>query len=103
MISFDYKPQGVCARNIHLDLSDDGNKVMGVEFTGGCDGNLKAISKLVEGEREKLLRLPDTLHQRGAPADRVIEVLAGNTCGMKKTSCADQLTRAIEAARAEIA
>lgn len=32
MISFDYKPQGVCARNIHLDLSDDGNKVMGVEF-----------------------------------------------------------------------
>ena len=98
MISFDYKPQGVCARNIHLDLSDDGNKVIGVEFTdgdrisnvkftGGCDGNLKAISKLVEG----------------APADRVIEVLAGNTCGMKKTSCADQLTRAIEAARAEIA
>ena len=73
MISFDYKPQGVCARNIHLDLSDDGNKVMGVEFTGGCDGNL------------------------------VIEVLAGNTCGMKKTSCADQLTRAIEAARTEIA
>lgn len=42
MISFDYKPQGVCARNIHLDLSDDGNKVMGVEFTGGCD----AISRL---------------------------------------------------------
>ena len=75
MISFDYKPQGVCSRNIHLDLSDDGNKVVGVEFTGGCDGNLKAISKLVEG----------------------------NTCGMKKTSCADQLTRAIEAARAEIA
>jgi len=99
MISFDYKPQGVCARNIHLNLSDDGSKVLGVEFTGGgagvlgfgfpggCDGNLKAISKLVEG----------------APADRVIEVLAGNTCGMKKTSCADQLTRAIEAARAEIA
>ena len=64
MISFDYKPQGVCSRNIHLNLSDDGSKVLG---------------------------------------DRVIEVLAGNTCGMKKTSCADQLTRAIEAARAEIA
>lgn len=67
MISFDYKPQGVCSRNIHLNLSDDGSKVLGVEFTGGCDGNL-AISKLVEG----------------APADRVIEVLAGNTCGMKR-------------------
>lgn len=68
MISFDYKPQGVCSRNIHLNLSDDGSKVLGVEFTGGCDGNLKAISRLVEG----------------APADRVIEVLAGNTCGMKR-------------------
>ena len=45
MISFDYKPQGVCSRNIHLNLSDDGSKVLGVEFTGGCDGNLKAISK----------------------------------------------------------
>lgn len=44
MISFDYKPQGVCSRNIHLNLSDDGSKVLGVEFTGGCDGNLKAIS-----------------------------------------------------------
>ncbi len=87
MISFAYQPQGVGGRNITLDRSDDGDKGMGVEFTGGCDGNLKAISKLVEG----------------APADRVIEVLAGNTCGMKKTSCADQLTRAIEAARAEIA
>ena len=51
MISFDYKPQGVCARNIHLNLSDDGSKVLGVEFTGGCDGNLKAISRLVEGAR----------------------------------------------------
>lgn len=87
MISFDYKPQGVCTRNIHLNLSDDGSKVLGVEFTGGCNGNLKAISKLVEG----------------VSSDRVIGVLAGNTCGTKKTSCADQLTRAIEAARAEIA
>ena len=87
MISFDYKPQGVCARNIHLDLSDAGNKVMGVYVTGGFDGNLKAISNLVEV----------------APSDRVIAVLAGNTCGMKKTACADQLTRAIEAARAGIA
>ena len=51
MISFDYKPQGVCSRNIHLNLSDDGSKVLGVEFTGGCDGNLKAIPKLVEVSR----------------------------------------------------
>ena len=44
MISFDYKPQGVCSRNIHLNLSDDGSKVLGVEFTGGCDGNLLILS-----------------------------------------------------------
>ena len=87
MISFDYKPQGVCTRNIHLNLSDDGSKVLGVEFTGGSNGNLKAISKWDEG----------------VTTVGVIEVLAGNTCGTKKTSCADQLTRAIEAARAEIA
>ena len=87
MIETDFTPKGVCARNIHVVLSDDGKTIESVEFTNGCNGNLKAISKLVEG----------------APADRVIEVLAGNTCGMKKTSCADQLTRAIEAARAEIA
>ena len=84
MISFDYKPQGVCARNIHLDLSDDGNKVMGVEFTGGCDGNLKDISKLIEGK----------------PVDWVVSVLEGNTCGRRTTSCADQLTQALKAAEA---
>ena len=82
---YTYQPRGVCSREIHIDL--DGDTIKHVDFVGGCDGNLKAISKLVEG----------------APADRVIEVLAGNTCGMKKTSCADQLTRAIEAARTEIA
>lgn len=87
MQHMDFKPHGVCSRAIHIDLSDDGQTIEGVSFDGGCNGNLKAISKLVEG----------------APSDRVIEVLAGNTCGMKKTSCADQLTRAIEAARAEIA
>ena len=80
-----YKTKGTCSSKIRLDIND--GVVTNVVYTGGCDGNLKAISKLVEG----------------APADRVIEVLAGNTCGMKKTSCADQLTRAIEAARAEIA
>ena len=79
MIDIDYAPQGVCARNIHLELSDDGQTVLGCEFTGGCNGNLKAISKLVEG----------------MSSERVVEVLAGNTCGMKGTSCADQLSRAI--------
>ena len=43
MISFDYKPQGVCSRNIHLNLSDDGSKVLGVEFTGGCSPVIPAV------------------------------------------------------------
>ena len=87
MISFDYKPQGVCSRNIHLNLSDDGSKVLGVEFTGGCDGNLKAISKLVAGKK----------------TSEVADVLAGNTCGPRKTSCADQFSVALRQAMDAIA
>ena len=84
-MNYTYKTKGTCSTQIDLEIN--GDVVSHVRFTGGCNGNLKAISKLVEG----------------ASSDRVIEVLAGNTCGTKKTSCADQLTRAIEAARAEIA
>ena len=57
-----------------------------VVYTGGCNGNLKAIGKLVEG----------------MPADKVIEILKGNTCGLKGTSCADQLTKALEEAKKEL-
>ena len=84
MISFDYKPQGVCARNIHLDLSDDGNKVMSVEFTGGCDGNLKGVCALVTG----------------MDAEQAAQRLEGIRCGFKDTSCPDQLAHALEAALA---
>ena len=42
-----YTPRGVCSRAIDIDL--DGDKVARVEFVGGCDGNLKAVSKLIEG------------------------------------------------------
>lgn len=87
MIGFDYKPQGVCARNIHLNLSDDGSKVLGVEFTGGCDGNLKAISRLVAGKK----------------TSEIADVLAGNTCGPRKTSCADQFSIALRQAMDAIA
>ena len=86
MISFDYKPQGVCARNIHLDLSDDGNKVVGVEFTGGCNGNLCAIGKLVKGKS----------------VDEIVGLLAGNKCGPRPTSCADQMTIALREAQSSV-
>jgi len=66
---------------IEFDLLDD-NTVSSVRFTGGCNGNLKAISKLVEG----------------LPADKVIDLLTGNTCGLRPTSCADQLANAVREA-----
>ena len=85
MIEIDYQPHGVCSRNIHVALSDDGATIKNVSFTGGCNGNLKAIGRLVQD----------------APTERIIEVLEGNTCGPRNTSCADQLTRALRAAAAQ--
>lgn len=79
MIEVDFKPRGVCARNIHVELDDAGERIEGVSFEGGCNGNLKAISALVAGQ----------------PVERVCELLAGNTCGKRSTSCADQLTLAL--------
>jgi uncharacterized protein (TIGR03905 family) len=76
----EYITKGVCARKINFEIID--GKVHNVSFMGGCNGNLKAISKLVEG----------------MDATKVIEILKGNTCGAKNTSCADQLCLAIEEA-----
>ncbi len=76
---YTYRTNGTCSRQISFDI-DENNKVHNVSFVGGCNGNLKAISKLVEG----------------MDASKVIEILEGNTCGMKKTSCADQLARALK-------
>lgn len=75
-----YTTQGTCARFIDFDLVD--GKVKNVVFTGGCNGNLKGIGSLVEG----------------MPARDVVEKLRGTTCGMKSTSCPDQLAKAVEAA-----
>ena len=76
-----YTPNGVCSTKITFELVD--GTVHNLEFTSGCSGNLLAIAKLVEGME----------------ASRVVALLAGNTCGYKQTSCADQLTRAILAAQ----
>ena len=45
---YTYQPRGVCSREIHIDL--EGDTIKHVDFVGGCDGNLKAISKLIEGK-----------------------------------------------------
>lgn len=84
MKSLDFRPRGVCSTNIHVELSDDGSTIEDVSFTGGCNGNLKAIALLVKGKG----------------VDETIELLKGNTCGPRPTSCADQMTRALEEARA---
>lgn len=73
-----YNTKGTCASIINFDL-DDNNIIHNVSFIGGCNGNLKAISKLVEGQK----------------AADVAHILQGNLCGNKPTSCADQLSKAI--------
>ena len=83
-MKYNYIPNGVCARKISFDLEN--GVVTNVEFQGGCNGNLKAIARLVEGK----------------DAAEISDLLAGNTCGMKNTSCADQLAKAVtEAAEQE--
>ena len=77
---YDMKPQGVCARQISLDL--DGDVVTNVVFTNGCNGNLKAIGKLVNG----------------MTVEQIEGYLLGNQCGMKGTSCADQLAKCVRQA-----
>lgn len=75
---FEYAPQGVCSRKINFDIID--GKLHNVRFTGGCPGNLAAISKLVEGK----------------DAREIADLLEGNQCGMRGTSCGDQLSKAIK-------
>ena len=77
---YEYKAQNVCAQRISFDLED--NKVTNVSFLGGCNGNLKAVSKLVDG----------------MSPDEINNILGGNTCGHRPTSCADQLSLAIDEA-----
>lgn len=81
MQHYDYKTEGTCSVLIHFDIDDD-KKIRNVSFDGGCNGNLKAISKLVEG----------------MDAELVHDKLIGNLCGVRGTSCADQLARGIEEA-----
>lgn len=72
-----YKTKGVCSREISFDLEN--GIVSNISFVGGCSGNLKAIGKLCNGME----------------AMQIVNVLKGNVCGSKTTSCADQLAIAI--------
>ncbi len=75
-----YKTKGTCSQQITFDLND--GIISNVSFVGGCNGNLQGVSKLVEGQKAE-----DILHK-----------LKGIKCGVKPTSCPDQLACAIEEA-----
>ena len=81
---YEYKTQGTCSQMIFFDIED--NKVKNVKFMGGCNGNLKGISALVEG----------------MDVDEVISRVEGVKCGMKRTSCPDQLAQALKAAKEQM-
>ena len=78
MKEYTYRTSGTCSRAIYFCKTDDG-KITNVRFEGGCDGNLKAISRLVDG----------------MSAAEISGKLAGNLCKNKGTSCADQLAKAV--------
>lgn len=76
----EYKTKDTCATLITFDKADDGT-ITNISFTGGCNGNLKALSKLLDGKK----------------AEEINSLLAGNLCGRRPTSCADQLAKAVMA------
>lgn len=79
-MDYTYKTKDVCSTQINFRL--EGDRVHDVRFTGGCNGNLKAIGILVDG----------------MTVDEIESKLRGNSCGGRPTSCADQLARAVRAA-----
>ncbi len=79
-MNYTYTPKGVCPNKITFDIEDD--VITNISFSGGCNGNLKAVSKLVNGMK----------------VDEIEKKLKGNTCGFRNTSCADQLALAVREA-----
>lgn len=73
-----FKTANTCATLITFDKAEDGT-ITNIQFTGGCNGNLKALSKLLDGMK----------------AEEINEKLRGNLCGRRPTSCADQLAMAV--------
>lgn len=76
----EYRPKGVCSQNIIVEL--DGDMIKHVEFIGGCSGNTQGVARLVEGMK----------------AEDAIARLEGIRCGMRPTSCPDQLSKALKKA-----
>ena len=77
---YSYKTRGTCSQVINFKI--DGNVITDIEFIGGCNGNLKAVSKLCDG----------------MTVEEIESKLLGNQCGMRGTSCADQFAKAVREA-----
>ena len=77
-MNYQYATSGTCSELIIFDI-DENTVVTNIKFIGGCNGNLKAVSKLVDGWT----------------AQQIADKLLGNECGFKGTSCADQLAKAV--------
>lgn len=78
-----YRPKGVCSRLMEIEVED--GKIASVQVTGGCDGNLKGISRLLVG----------------MDVDHAISCMEGVKCGLKNTSCPDQLAQALKESKRE--
>lgn len=80
---FQYRPRGVCSQLMDIEVED--GRILDVKITGGCSGNLQGISRLL----------------KGMGVDDAIERMEGILCGMKRTSCPDQLAQALKLMRDE--
>lgn len=83
-MKYTYRTKGTCSSAIEFEI-DENELLHNVRYTGGCNGNLKAIGLLTEGMK----------------ASEIASKLRGNICNFRSTSCADQLARAIEEALAQ--
>ena len=82
-MTYTYHPRGVCSQLMEIEVED--GLLRRLKVYGGCDGNLKGIARLVEG----------------MPVDEVIRRLEGIRCGIKPSSCPDQLAQALKAMQRE--
>ena len=80
-MEYTYNTKGTCSVQIKFDINED--IITNIRFIGGCPGNLNAISKLLDGKT----------------VDYIVDNLEGNLCGMRGTSCADQLAKAVKEAK----
>lgn len=79
IMNYSYKTRGTCSRQINIEIADDGETILNVDFIGGCNGNLKGIGALVKGKK----------------IDEIADALECIDCNFRGTSCPDQLSKAL--------